>query len=171
MAVNIEIKARATNMAEQREVARELAGSVGQLLVQTDTFFNTPNGRLKLRELPNGTGELIYYERSDETGPAQSKYFLHPVDDIEQTREMFTAALGVRGIVRKKRRLFQVGQTRIHIDEVRDLGGFIELEVVLRPGQLGADGVRIATELMGKLAIRGDDLVSEAYIDLLEAAG
>ena len=170
MAINIELKARASDPARQRDIARELAGSVGELLIQTDTFFVTPNGRLKLRERAGGGGELIYYERTDDAGPSQCTYFRQPIDDVEQARSMFTAALGVRGIVRKKRRLFRVGRTRVHFDEVQGLGAFIELEVVLQTGEQGSDAMATATDLMKQLGIRGEDLVREAYIDLLEAA-
>lgn len=35
----------------------------------------------------------------------------------------------VKGIVKKKRLLYLVGQTRVHCDEVDGLGHFMELEV------------------------------------------
>ena len=80
---------------------------------------------------------------------------------------MLSNALGVRGVVRKRRTLFLVGQTRIHLDEVENLGLFVEIEVVLSLQQTVSEGVHIAEEIMEKLGISRDDLVEKAYIDLL----
>ena len=61
-----------------------------------------------------------------------------------------------------------MGQTRIHLDDVEQLGTFAELEVVMQEGQTVEDGTSIATDLMQKLDIHQTDLVDGAYIDLLE---
>jgi adenylate cyclase class IV len=50
------------------------------------------------------------------------------------------------------------------------LGDFLELEVVLRPGQSAAEGEAIATALMRQLGINAADLVEKAYADMLAAA-
>ena len=50
------------------------------------------------------------------------------------------------------------------------LGDFLELEVVLRPGQDSAEGQAIAAELMGRLGVRADDLCATAYADMLEGS-
>ena len=71
-------------------------------------------------------------------------------------------------MVRKERRLFLVGQTRIHLDRVDNLGDFVELEVVMEPTQTMEDGVDIAYRLMEALGISERDLIDCAYIDLLE---
>ena len=39
--------------------------------------------------------------------------------------------MGVRGVVKKERWLYMVGQTRVHVDDVQGLGHFMELEVSL----------------------------------------
>jgi predicted adenylyl cyclase CyaB len=57
--------------------------------------------------------------------------------------------------VRKRRSLYQMGQTRIHLPEVEGLGTFLELEVVLGPGQGEHEGAMIAAELMAQLGIKG----------------
>ena len=63
--------------------------------------------------------------------------------------------------------MYLVGQTRIHIDRVQDLGDFLELEVVLRPGQSASEGKAIAEALLVEFGIAADQLIGEAYIDLL----
>lgn len=61
-----------------------------------------------------------------------------------------------------------VGQTRVHIDTVRDLGNFMELEVVLRPEQSLEEGQAIAKDLQAKLGVKDEDLIECAYVDLLD---
>jgi adenylate cyclase class IV len=56
------------------------------------------------------------------------------------------------------------------MDEVEGLGCFIELEVVLERGQDEAEGMRIAREFMDRLEIAEEDLVAQAYVDLLSSA-
>ena len=59
------------------------------------------------------------------------------------------------------------GRTRIHLDEVRGLGSYLELEVVLKDGEEQSIGVLEANKIMDKLSINADQLVQCAYIDLL----
>jgi len=54
------------------------------------------------------------------------------------------------------------------LDEVEGLGQFMELEVVMRPGQDDAEGQAIAHDLMTKLGVAEADLLEGAYMDLLE---
>ena len=51
MPSNVEIKARVSDIKTLHNKAAELSNSSGTLIVQEDTFFNVPQGRLKLREL------------------------------------------------------------------------------------------------------------------------
>jgi adenylate cyclase len=77
----------------------------------------------------------------------------------------------VRAVIRKIRTVYFCGQTRIHFDRVTGLGEFIELEVVLKPGEETAHGIAIAEALMSKLGIEKHDLVAEAYVDLFVSSG
>lgn len=169
MGSNIEIKARARDYRALRSIAERLSGGSGQLIEQEDTFFLVPKGRLKLRAFSPTEGELIYYERKDAEGPTQSLYSIAPTSDPASLKATLAGALGIRGTVRKKRFLYLVGQTRIHLDEVEKLGWFLELEVVLEPGQEIREGETIARELMAQLNIPDEDLIDTAYIDLLES--
>nr|XP_041576624.1 uncharacterized protein LOC115492594 isoform X1 [Taeniopygia guttata] len=143
----------------------------GQVLLQTDTFFHVPRGRLKLRRTQDGRGELIFYERPDRAGPKLSLFSTSPTADPEGLQAVLSQSLGVLGTVRKERLLLLLGQTRLHLDRVEGLGDFLELEVVLRPEQSEQDGQRLAQELLRDLGVAESDLVPGAYLDLLLALG
>lgn len=81
---------------------------------------------------------------------------------------MLSSALGVIGTVKKRRRVYIVDRTRVHLDRVESLGEYMELEVVLEDGEAVEAGVDIANSLMKTLDIRQEDLVSCAYIDMLQ---
>jgi predicted adenylyl cyclase CyaB len=168
MPTNIEIKAHAQNFAEIRARAEALSDVPVQVIPQEDTFFYTPRGRLKLRQLAPNRAQLVYYERVDQSGPKRSDYMIFETNDPNGLKATLAMALGVRGVVKKTRYLYLVGQTRLHLDEVEGLGQFVELEVVLRPDQSERDGQAIAEDLMRKLGVQPGDLIEGAYMDLLE---
>ena len=171
MPSNIEIKAKVDDLERLAAVAEQLAGQPPEILVQEDTFFviSKGEGRLKLRVMETSRAELIYYERPDTCEAKQSIYQIVPVPDPVPLRNLLSSALGESITVRKTRRVYLVGQTRVHLDEVEDLGDYLELEVVLKPDQPSEEGQAIAATLIKELGIRPDDLVSCAYADLLRA--
>jgi predicted adenylyl cyclase CyaB len=70
-------------------------------------------------------------------------------------------------MVEKVRSLYIVGQTRIHIDQVKGLGSFLEIEVVLKEQQSDAEGLHIAQTLAKEFKIMENHLIHVAYVDLL----
>jgi predicted adenylyl cyclase CyaB len=169
MPVNVEIKSRVWDPARIKFLVESFARTSGEQIEQEDVFFVVPRGRLKLRILSATSAELIYYEREDGAGPKESSYVLSRSSEPESLRNVLSESLGVRGVVREKRTLYQIGQTRIHLDEVEGLGSFAELEVVMNEGQSQTTGVEIAHRLMSQLEINPSDLIEHAYIDLLLA--
>ena len=165
---NIEIKARVSDFRGLMARVEAIADSGPVILRQEDTFFRCENGRLKLRELSLSRSELIFYKREDNAEPCQSRYDIVQINDPDAVGTLLGRALGVLGTVRKERTLFMVGQTRIHVDCVDGLGRFLELEVVLSPGQSEDYGKKVALGLMKELEIRPTDLVVGSYIDLLK---
>ncbi len=168
MPQNIEIKARMRLPGRQRAIARELSGSNPEIIDQADHFYHGRNGRLKLRDFGAGQGELIHYLRPDQSEPGLCHYSISRVPDIGAMHRVLKDALGLRGTVCKRRELYLVAQTRIHMDTVEGLGEFIELEVVLDDSATAEEGERIARQLMCSLEIKPGDLIEDAYIDLLE---
>lgn len=166
---NIEIKMRISDAGEARAAIEALADGPAEVLEQTDTYFGTGDGAyLKLRE-ENGRGSLVAYRRKLGAEPRPSDIRLAPIDRPDELHEALAHALGTLVVVDKTRQLYFRGQTRIHLDEVDRLGAFLELEVVLEPGQTEADGLRIANSLLDHLNLVGSQAQTESYRDLLLA--
>jgi predicted adenylyl cyclase CyaB len=168
MAANVEIKGRITDFDAFKKRVESISELPAEGIMQEDVFFRTARGRLKLRVFNPERGQLIYYERADRTGPKLSQYEITETLEPKKMRTVLEKALGLRGIVRKHRWLYWVGNTRIHLDEVESLGSYMELEVVLSQGQSQEEGETIAIDLMARLGIVEQDLIEGAYLDLLE---
>lgn len=169
MARNVEIKARVKDFISVQKLAMALSGGPPKVVIQKDVFFQSPQGRLKLRQLAPDLGELIYYDRPDFACPKTSTYSISHTDDPTQLRAVLGAALGEKIAVNKTREVYLVGPTRIHLDLVEGLGEFMELEVVLEAEETKESGQTTAFKLMGQLGIKRSDLVEGAYADLLAA--
>ncbi|MGH8708957.1 MAG: class IV adenylate cyclase [Burkholderiales bacterium] len=166
MARNVEIKARIESVESLMPKAKAIATEGPFEIEQDDTFFRCDNGRLKLRVLAGGSGEIIFYRRVDQLAPKESVYLRAPTSAPETLRDALSMAYGVIGRVRKHRTLFLVGRTRVHLDKVEGLGHFLELEVVLGDNEPAEAGVREAHNLMQKLGIHASQLIGSAYVDL-----
>lgn len=167
---NVEIKARIESVDALLPRARAIADIGPTEILQDDTFFSCPNGRLKLRAFSEASGELIFYRRPDQAGPKESFYVISPTASPGTLRQVLSLAYGQGGRVCKHRTLFMVRRTRVHLDRVEGLGDFLELEVVLKDGEPVEDGVKVAHELLAKLGIDHSRLIDGAYVDLLRVA-
>lgn len=164
---NVEIKARIASVAALIPRAAAIADDGPIEIVQDDTFFPCPTGRLKLRAFGDGTGELIFYQRADQQGPKESFYVKSATAEPDTLREALSLAYGQAGRVQKRRTLFLAGKTRIHLDAVANLGDFLELEVVLEEHESPDDGARVARQVMTQLGVEPSQLIEGAYLDML----
>ncbi len=167
---NLELKARDRDPARSLQVCRDLGAEDRGVLVQRDTYFTVPRGRLKLREEPGVEATLIAYARPDVTGHKESRYRLVPVPDPAELTEALSTTLGIRVVVTKQRHLFIHDAVRIHLDQVDNLGTFIEFEAVVPPGESPRHFESLLAELREAFGIEDSDLVPSSYADLRRAA-
>ena len=166
--LNVEIKARCNNASTIREYLLKHGAVFNGTDLQTDTYFNVPNGRLKLRE-GNIENNLIFYERENKAGPKNSNFNVVKVEDAAGLKEALTKANGIKVVVQKKREIYFIDNVKFHIDEVPGLGSFVEIEA----------GNKTALHLTQKelkdqcdhylaaFGIQPDDLVEVSYSDML----
>jgi len=164
---NIEIKSHVRDRAAMETRVRELGAEPVWTHRQRDVFFPVPEGYLKLRRVEGQPGELIAYIRAAGTDPRPSDYDIAPVADPARMEEVLSRALGVRGVVEKTRRLLIWRHTRIHLDEVENLGSFLELETVAREIPLETAETE-AREVIARLELDPADFLDRPYLELLE---
>ena len=171
MATNIEIKAVCPNLDKARLIAITLGAKPSLSQHQRDTYFTTPNGQLKLREIPGMTW-LIPYTRPNELGAKRSDYEIISIDSPERTRGLLSQILGVSVVVEKERDIYLLDNVRIHLDEVVDLGSFIEFEAVFDASDPSAEETNRAKvdRLMIDFEIDQTSLIRQSYHDLLLTA-
>lgn len=162
---NLELKARAPESTRVEAALRRLGAVEAGLLIQTDTYFHAPSGRLKLRETVGAAAVLIAYDRPEDAAQRFSAFRIAEVPDADSLRAVLSAALGLRGGVAKRRRLYTWQDCRIHLDEVEGLGSFLEFEV-LSAGVACDDWDRMEA-LMTVFGLRDSDAIRASYSDLL----
>ncbi len=165
--LNIEIKAKCSNPKRIREILMEYEAEYKGTDHQVDTYFVVPNGRLKLRE-GNIENNLIHYIRPDQDGPKASEVTLVPTGKNSELKSCLTKALGVKVVVDKQREIYFIENVKFHIDEVKGLGNFVEIEAIdqknlrMKKILLGQ-----CNYYMGLFEIPEEDLISESYSDLI----
>lgn len=168
MAKNIEIKASLDNVNFCLDTAKSISGSDPEVIKQEDFFFNCNNGRLKLRIFSYQKGEIIFYNRKNDCGPKMSEYYISETHEPDKLLQVLEKSFGIHGVVKKTRKLFLIGRTRVQIDHVENLGDFIEFEVVLSEDEDANIGKAEANNLMKQFGIRNDNLIECAYVDLIK---
>lgn len=167
---NIELKAWLTDLEAAREIAARLATKRLGVEHQIDTYFAAAHGRLKLRQTNGLANTLIAYARADDAAAKPSDYHLVHVAHPETLKQALAAALGVVGIVDKRREIFLVENVRIHLDDVAGLGRFLEFEAVLTPGITESQGYAQLATLQASFGIETAALCVGSYRDLLQRA-
>jgi len=163
--ISVEVKARCVDPARVRALLRSRRAIFKGLDRQKDTYFLVPSGRLKLRE-GNIENALIYYKRTDQKNSKRCDSVLSQCPDGPALKKILAAALGVLTVVDKKREIYFIRNAKFHIDKVKKLGSFVEIEV-FGPAQAAAK-LRGQCEFYQKLlGIRAKDLVAESYSDMI----
>ncbi len=164
---NIELKVQVKNFSDIVPILKRIAARPAGLISQKDTYFNCPGGRMKIREINNRRYELIYYRRPDIQGSKISNCQIIKMDKkmVSELKKIFRKLWGEKAVIIKNRRLWLLGKTRIHLDQVKGLGNYIELETVFN----NDDHRKAMVEhrrIISVLRLRGNKKIKESYSDL-----
>ena len=111
---------------------------------------------------------LVFYEREDKEGPKQSDVILLKSDPNSSLKEILLTSLGTLVVVDRQREIYFIENVKFHIDTVKNLGTFMEIEAIDSDGSFGKEKLLEQCESHLKLfGIPKDDLISVSYSDLL----
>ena len=165
--LNFEFKARLNNEQQVRAALKRLDARFIGTDHQVDTYFRVPSGRLKVREgrLENA---LIFYQRSNLRRARQAAVEMMLLPRRNSLRAILARSLGTLAVVDKRREIYFVKNVKIHLDRVRRLGKFLEVEAISRVGDVKK--IRSQARQFQKLfGISSKDIVAESYSDLILA--
>lgn len=165
MPTNLEFKASINSGEDIKNILNRIGAKYIETIKQADTYFYTKYGRLKIREINDSIYQLIYYNRDETKKFRLSEYQICEISDVEKLKDILKNSLGVKGVVRKIREVYMLDNCRIHIDEVANLGLFIEFEYIKEPGDEKSDD--LVNSLHELFLPHIKKIYRESYIDLI----
>ena len=129
---NLELKIKCDFFDEVKNCLEEINADYTGELNQKDIYFRVENRLLKLR-IENGEQSLIKYTR-DETGKDRWSDFQVIKLPDKNAEDFFEDLFDIETVVEKKRLVYIYDNTRIHLDKVKGLGEFLELETLVLNG-------------------------------------
>jgi len=168
----IEIKAKCENLSIIREKLKKLGAKKIGVFKQVDTYFNVKKGRLKIREVRElNKSKIVYYLRPDVKGPKRSDIIILELDKkyANELKKVLAKAVGVKIVVRKLREIYKYLGAQIHLDEVEDLGYFVEIELPIPSANSFESYKNIVKSIIKELGISEQDLIEGSYSDLLSS--
>ena len=163
MPKNLEIKVKLSSHKEVKTILKKNRIDLEGLLIQKDIYYKVDRGILKLR-IENDKQTLIFYDRNEKSKKRLSDYHLLEINKTNGN-EYLKRFLDVLTIVKKKRELYLFNNTRIHLDFVKNLGYFLELETRVTNGLKDAE--KRFNYLLDLLNLHDKKEIRASYKDLL----
>jgi adenylate cyclase, class 2 len=129
MPQNLELKIKLNSFEKIQNILQNIGAEFKGELNQKDIYYKVKSGLLKLR-IENGKENLIFYNRDENASDRFSDYELLEISS-KNGENFLKKFLEVEAEVEKKRLLYLYDNTRIHLDEVKLLGKYLELETLV----------------------------------------
>lgn len=161
---NYEIKCRISDLAKYIKILKQEKSYLYSRETQTDIYYKIKKGRLKLRIINNESASLIYYERSDKAKIRTSNYIISRTNDFKQLDDILKSQFNLLTVVLKVRDIFIKDNIRIHLDRVKELGDFLEIEIIYK--ELSSAKKQMEN-LIRILNLNKNEFIKYSYSDML----
>ena len=174
--IEVEIKAKIDNIQEIETFLKDMNAKFIEQIREVDRYYQHPcrdfattDEALRLRE-KNNEIKLTY------KGPKLNK--------ISKTREEFEINIDKKslntfhkilerigftlwGIVEKTRRIYQIEEITISLDQVKKLGAYIEFEIMVKSNSDIDQALKKIFALASKIGIKKEDYIRKSYLELV----
>jgi predicted adenylyl cyclase CyaB len=133
MPQNLEVKIKFDSFHDIKKTLEMIGARFTSTLNQKDIYYKNSKGLLKLR-IENGRETLIQYKRNENSINRWSTYNLLEFSRGNAKR-FFRNVFEIETVVEKKRLLYMYKNTRVHLDKIRHLGNYLELETLVINGK------------------------------------
>ncbi|HAX47922.1 MAG TPA: class IV adenylate cyclase [Ignavibacteria bacterium] len=164
---NFELKVKCKDHKGVLAAVKLLRAAHKGILKQRDVYFNISPGRLKLRSINNSVHQLIYYKRANRASAKFSSYFIEEIQHPERVERILREVYGIKTIVSKNRKLFLWHNVRIHIDSVKELGKFMEFEIVCKTLHHENESREKMKYLKSIFKVNDSDILRSSYSDMM----
>lgn len=164
MKKNYEIKCSLSDYKTLRKKILDSGRYVYSKENQRDIYYKVRKGRLKLRVINNQTGNLIYYNRNEKSGKRISNYVIFRTSEFKELSQLLKILYSVKIEVLKTREIFVRKNIRIHLDKIKQLGSFLEIEIT--GNNLNSSELQMS-KLISQLGLNENQFIKNSYSDLL----
>jgi len=148
-----------------------LTDSLGYVSTEQCTYFNVIRGELKIKVAkPNQDkyGELIAYKRIET--PIENVYLAEGsctyIQDVDFLQSTLRVALTELGTLHAKRRVFVKDNIRINLDDLEDLGIYVEIDLGISSSQPTQDDLDLIRDIQKQLGLKDNQLLPHSYLEL-----
>ncbi len=162
---NVEFKAELRDPSLARAVCARIGATQVASLKQTDTYYRIPDGRLKKRETEGEALEFVFYHRANRLRPKLSHFTIY--DEAAAAARFGQLPLPFWVTVRKSREVWMFQDVRIHLDDVENLGRFMEFEAMVSADRHVGRCHQLIEELRAHFKPTLGEPVATSYSDMI----
>jgi len=172
--IEIEVKAFVEDPKQMERWIIELGATPIGIESQADTYYNAPyrdfgktDEALRIR-VQDGKSILTYKGPKMDSVSKTRKEVQTQIQDIDNMGQILSS-LGFFPVstVSKKRKNFRMGDFTISLDEVRNLGNFIEVEISVKDQKNYQEKVESIFRFIAKLGLKRESTIRKSYLEMI----
>jgi len=173
--IEVEVKARLGNVKRFEDLLRKLGAKLSHSEEHVDVYYNNPDLRdfrvsdeaLRLRRVNDFV--ILTYKGQKIDSISKSRREIECAISSFEEMDAILKSLGFlpMGEVMKLRHIYLLEELTVCVDEVRNLGLFVEVELTRNDESDVESGVIQAIGLLEQLGLSKDDLIRRSYLEML----